>query len=547
VDLQPRGSQVALNPRADSRGATLESPSAEALRGTRTDTGDLPRAEHATRRALALTLLYLVVVAVGIAHHEMWRDELQAWMIARDSGSLAELLLVNLREEGHPALWHSLLFLITRFTRDPVAMQVLHAALATAAVFLLARFSPFSWAQKGLIAFGYFLVYEYAVVSRSYVLAVLTVFAFCALYPHRHRRRWPLALTLLLLANTTVYGSLLALSLLAMLVVERHGGEAASPNASARLGVLALVSGVSVIVAFNLWLTGGVGTAMGALGQESAAGESIGAMVGRVWKAYFPIPDVTTFDSWGTNLFFGNRVLEAIAAVLSVAILAGGVLLFFDKPLVVFLYLFGTAALLSTNLFLHFGSLRHHGHLFLLFLAGLWLAALPSRSAPVSERIAAWRARCNTPFVASVLVAQLLGGVIMWTHDVRHPFSPARSAAESIRVAGLHDLPLWGHSAPVASPVGAYLDRKILYPAQGTDVPQGFIWWRRRPRRISPENLARMVEEAAHAEGELVLIWSRPFRAEVPGLDVQLITHLPPGIEGTEEYFLYRVRRQAAR
>jgi hypothetical protein len=44
----------------------------------------------------------------------MWLDELQAWLIARDSSSVIDLFK-NLKYEGHPGLWHICLYLISRF------------------------------------------------------------------------------------------------------------------------------------------------------------------------------------------------------------------------------------------------------------------------------------------------------------------------------------------------------------------------------------------------------------------------------------------------
>ena len=41
--------------------------------------------------------------------HAMWRYEMQAWLLARDSQTLGDLFF-NLRYEGHPALWHLLLW-----------------------------------------------------------------------------------------------------------------------------------------------------------------------------------------------------------------------------------------------------------------------------------------------------------------------------------------------------------------------------------------------------------------------------------------------------
>src|SRR5690242_13054728 len=57
----------------------------------------------------ALAIVFFVLCLLRTLAHVMWRDELQAWMIARESHSLAELFY-NARYEGHPALWFLLLY-----------------------------------------------------------------------------------------------------------------------------------------------------------------------------------------------------------------------------------------------------------------------------------------------------------------------------------------------------------------------------------------------------------------------------------------------------
>ena len=84
----------------------------------------------ATERRLiaAAFLVYCALVVCMIAMHGMWLDELQPWCVARDSSSLMDLYH-NTRFEGHPPLWYVLLFVITRFSDNPVLMQVLHVCL----------------------------------------------------------------------------------------------------------------------------------------------------------------------------------------------------------------------------------------------------------------------------------------------------------------------------------------------------------------------------------------------------------------------------------
>ena len=54
-----------------------------------------------TPYAIGLAFLFLAVGAYTTNHHEMWRDEIQAWLLARDSASVFELF-AHLKYEGHP-------------------------------------------------------------------------------------------------------------------------------------------------------------------------------------------------------------------------------------------------------------------------------------------------------------------------------------------------------------------------------------------------------------------------------------------------------------
>ena len=61
----------------------------------------------------------------------MWRDEIQAWLLVRDSADIFSLSQ-NLKYEGHPGLWHYLLFPLTRIFNDPFYMQVLNLIISKA-------------------------------------------------------------------------------------------------------------------------------------------------------------------------------------------------------------------------------------------------------------------------------------------------------------------------------------------------------------------------------------------------------------------------------
>jgi len=89
-----------------------------------------------------LACIFVILGVFGVLHHDMWRDELQAWMIARNSHSLAELYF-NLRYESHPPLWYWLLMLIQRFSLNPISMQWAALSIASMNAWLVLRFSKY--------------------------------------------------------------------------------------------------------------------------------------------------------------------------------------------------------------------------------------------------------------------------------------------------------------------------------------------------------------------------------------------------------------------
>src|SRR5688572_22712881 len=102
---------------------------------------------HKNLIGLTLLITYSALVASGILTHEMWRDELQAWMLARSSQSIPQLLS-RTAYEGSPALWHLLLYGVSRIFRSPVAMQVTTWIFATLTATIIVFYSPFTWWHK---------------------------------------------------------------------------------------------------------------------------------------------------------------------------------------------------------------------------------------------------------------------------------------------------------------------------------------------------------------------------------------------------------------
>lgn len=134
------------------------------------------RARRTHRFEWSVFSVYTILLALITFHHEMWRDELQAWLIARDTHSISQLVHA-LSYEGHPALWYLLLWIPAGFSPNPAGMQVINflISITLAGVIVSARMLPRS--IRVLFVFSFFLFYQYGVTARSYALAVLLLIA----------------------------------------------------------------------------------------------------------------------------------------------------------------------------------------------------------------------------------------------------------------------------------------------------------------------------------------------------------------------------------
>ena len=148
-------------------------------------------------------------------HHVMWRDELQAYVVARDAHSLSDFWTA-MGFEGFPPLWFGLLKLLQVFTLNPVAMQAFHLALALGSLFALVRYAPLHPLLKAVLILSYPFAFQYAVTSRCYAIGIALIFA--ALVARDKGRPFLYWLLLGLAGHSTI----LVLCLSCMLAFERY-------------------------------------------------------------------------------------------------------------------------------------------------------------------------------------------------------------------------------------------------------------------------------------------------------------------------------------
>jgi hypothetical protein len=503
-----------------------------------------PDADLDTRRgewmfAAAIAVVYLAVASFAISRHEMWRDELHCWLVARDAATPWDVVRAR-AYDGQPPLFYLVLWVLTRFTWRPEAMRVLHVAIATTNVVLFARFAPFGRVARGLFAFGYFALYEYAAISRCYGLALLFVLLIAAGHARRHER--PImtgvllaALALTATVATVVSGAYCAALTVELLAARRRGtpmtGRAWAPIA---LGIVGCLT-----AAISAWPPPDSTVArfrdMPGLTEDFAPT--------RIIPGILPIPNADFFF-WNSNALMSCEPLRRVALVPAIAIAAWIVFVLSRVRAAAVLFAVGSALLVVLFGFVYSGDTRHHGFFFVLFLMGAWLATAASSPARAGWRRV--RDAALAPTLVAVLVAHLPGAVIAIAYDTRYVFSSGARAAEVLRVRGLANVPIVAEvDYPATAMLGQLGPHSVAFsPRTGRNFT--FVRWTRdRHWYPTDEQTLRFAASLGAQHGEdAVLVMNRPLLPElVDGARVVRLAELYDSMIEEENFYIYRVRR----
>src|SRR4051794_7562367 len=118
----------------------------------RTIHANRPRSSLSKPGMRIIFFLYCITLAYAMSHHELWGDEIHSWNIAKASLSYSDLIS-NIRYEGHPPIWYTILWSVSKFTHDVSYIKGAQFIIAASVVFLVLFFSPFPTVTRILIPF----------------------------------------------------------------------------------------------------------------------------------------------------------------------------------------------------------------------------------------------------------------------------------------------------------------------------------------------------------------------------------------------------------
>lgn len=311
--------------------------------------------------------------------------------------SLPSLFHTYIRYEGSPGLWHFLLWILVRLHVSYSGLHWICGAIAVFASSLLIFKSPFPRYLRLGLPFTFFLLFEYAVVARSYVLVPLLLYLIAICW-----KKHPLLLAALLglLANVALHASVMSGGLAIVYCIEQFR-TGAFKNPARRRQLLLFAAVLVSFYAFAIW------TAWPAHDMHH-----IIAWMGGQSRAVF----AWTFISlvWAVCEPWILSILFWIAIALCLKVRRS---LFYLLPVLFFSIFSGAIAL----------DFHNAGLVVPLVICLLWITGPPAGTKSSRSEAAGYTA------VALLAVVQILWSAFAISYDHSHAYSPDAATAEFLQ------------------------------------------------------------------------------------------------------------------
>lgn len=396
-------------------------------------------------------------------YHELWKDEWQAWLMARDMG-WGELL-GSLYYEGHPALWYLYLkvwSLLSYGGNDELFIQLAHASLIIGAYTLVwFRFQIPIW-LKGLILLSYYPFFEYGIVSRGYAFVMLIGFAIALLLPkvistrdaQGSRNLKILALLFFLFCQTEVYAVMMAGALLFYIFLEKNGLQKFSSVMKDKTFSTLMWSCFGGVIIFLISVfprTNEVDLSRAYL-SKPLSGEIFfkgfqGMLANTFWIG--SIPD--------TNVFGVNE----LGLIFSVLVVSGLIYLFRKERNILYTVLFFMFGYFIFLITIYTGGVRQWGMFFIFFLMLLQLFFLKINKSDSKLDL------LQTGFLLSIFIFQIHYSYLAMEKEINHPFSNAKMTAEFIKKDVPEKASIVAINKFEIAPVVGYANRKFYSLPEG--------------------------------------------------------------------------------
>lgn len=370
---------------------------------------------------LFFLLIYSIMIGFAIWHHEPWSDEALPWMIARDTDLAGFFNMMFYNYDRHPALLHTILIPFTKLGFPYFSQTILNVVLTLVSAVLFITRAPFSRFFRILFLFSYYMLYEYSVITRPYMLTIAILFVIATIYSKREKYPISYATLVSLLFHSDYMGFGLASGLTLVFFLEYGSLFKSRPR----------MSGAFLWMLLNGLLVFWIGHTLPPDHAEYSHKLTFHFtnVLKPIANAFYP------FSNYGWH-----SVLKYHLAVMTgLVILILAFLSFWHKRIPALVLGTSLVFLLTVFAFFQGGDFRNHGFILISVIFSLWIAKTYPSSAPLQEASSPWNVFRKKAAHRAMLIMGLcflLGFQnIFFVYALEYylPFSGAKATADAIK------------------------------------------------------------------------------------------------------------------
>lgn len=483
--------------------------------------------------SLILIIFYSLLVIFGAFHHEPWRDEAQAWLIARDLDFFG--ILNQMKYEGTPALWHLIIAPFAKLGFPYYSIAIIHLIISVSAISVFVIKSQFSKLFKILLIFSYYFAYEYAVIARNYSITILFLFLIASMYKRRFEKPILFSFLIFFLLNTNVFGAIMgfALSLLFIFEILKQFNKKVQ-----LLSIGVLLLGI-IAVAYQLYSPNHI------LNNNFFSSFNYYASLYIFTNTFIPLR--FEYHHLYTFIFF-----TFFAFIVFVT--------FLKKPKLVFLIVLSISGFLYIFLFRYACSHRHHALILVFIIFLLWieknykennmiLKFLNIRDSIISK--IGFLRKIVLGFLMFCLLYSVIYNIKTYYNEYKYNFSGAKDMGEFINKNNYDNYEILTSSIHRGVAILPYINQKSIYYFQTKIYSSYGKWIELTPDIISISNdsIVNQIESIFFENKNILVLVSDSIGSnDLPGFEcIHKTTSTDFWVNGKfiyENYWLYKSTKQ---
>lgn len=276
--------------------------------------------------------------------------------------------------------------------------------------------------------------------------------------------------------------------------------------------------------------------------------ERLTLSLANIWKAYVPLP-LLTLRFWG---YMGSdNILPSLflQCFFSTVLLVASLFLLSDHPTALFQFIIANIGIIGFAYIKDFGFARHYGHLYILFIAVIWICNSEPTSGSQSVKI--FKSLSIEPlrnaFVTFILFVQVASVIHpIWT-DWRHPFSSSKEVVDFIESNEMAEMTMASDRDWSGVPVAGYLGKELYFPR--TNRFGRFIVWDKTwansvsAKQATDHVLDRVEALAQEKQEDILLILDYELSDKQMQLhSLSMLMRSQPSIVPDETYYVYLLK-----